>query len=961
MTLLAAAAAAVIAALAGVAWRRPLARRLALRQARRQPRDALLAVIGCALATAIITGSLLVGDTLAASMRARIPARLGPVDLVLRSYDPSLAEHIASDLAADPPPEIDGVLFSNTGEATLRSAAGSVVPGVRLLDPTLTAHAGFGGDPAVSGLSGPNPNHDQIVLNADAAAALGVEAGADVDVIAWGTIWTFRVVNVLPAAGVAGFAGEADTTAHNAFVAPGTVYRLAFAQELAEDARPPEHLVLISARGGVVPDGAALDAAEAAVRERIEVYYSTYDLDPVKRDLLRAAHEDAASFTELFASLGAFAVLAGCALLVTVVTTLAEQRRRTLGVLRAVGARRSDVVAALALEGAAYAVVAAAAGVLLGVLLAAAMVRVGGSVLASAWPGGLALRFAVTPSSLALGFLGGVIVSVATIAVASRRAGAVPIVAALAATPPPAPRPRSRQLVLLVAALLLTVAVTALGAARSDATAVLAASTLALAAAGGVGTAVLRRRGSAPRTLDAVRCAAAALVLGWALVAVPLLGVRDGDVGVFIVQGMVLAGAVGVLAVHAWTALGPLVARISGPAGAVLRLGLAAPARQPLRSGAVVLVYTLVVFVLAFSNILAGIFASQVDEAIRDEGGAFDVVVSTSSAAPLDPAGLAALDEVSDVATLQWQVVGFRVGSAGPFQDWALSGVDEAFVAGGPPPLDAVDPAFPDAEAAWRAVLADPGLAIADVAFLQRGGGPPEDNVAVGDTIEVRDPSTGVVRSRRVAGISAAGAAFSGVMVSRQSMVDLVEEPIDNRHYLALADGVDADAFATRLEQQLVVNGVEARSVEAAVREALDRESRFFDLIEAYLASALVIGVAALGVVTLRSVHERRREVAVLRALGFSPATVRAAFLVEPVLVALQGVVAGVGLALVSAAQLVARSDLFGDAEVSLTVPWTPIVVVVAIALLASLLAALPAARRATRLAPARVLAGDGA
>ena len=60
--------------------RRPVLRRLALRNAVRRPREAALVVLGSLLGAAIITGSAVVGDTMDASIRQVARTHLGPID-----------------------------------------------------------------------------------------------------------------------------------------------------------------------------------------------------------------------------------------------------------------------------------------------------------------------------------------------------------------------------------------------------------------------------------------------------------------------------------------------------------------------------------------------------------------------------------------------------------------------------------------------------------------------------------------------------------------------------------------------------------------------------------------------------------------------------------------------------------------------------------------------------------------
>lgn len=252
----------------------------------------------------------------------------------------------------------------------------------------------------------------------------------------------------------------------------------------------------------------------------------------------------------------------------------------------------------------------------------------------------------------------------------------------------------------------------------------------------------------------------------------------------------------------------------------------------------------------------------------------------------------------------------------------------------------------------------DPGLAIADVAFLEEGGGPPEDNVAVGDEVQVRAPGTDLTATRRIVAISAAGAAFSGVMVSEESFAAFVENPVGNRHYVEVAEGSDPGAVAEKLQSKFLTNGLQARTFGEVVREALRGQEAFFGLVEGYLALGLFVGVAGLGVSMIRAVRERRYAIGVLRALGAPVSTVRAALLAESGLVALTGVLIGASLALTTGYGLVAGSSAFGDLETAFDVPWARLALLVLGVLVASLVVALPAVLRVSRTDPANTSRG---
>src|SRR5215218_1844305 len=68
-----------LAVAAFIAVRRPFLRRLALRQIARRRGEAVLVVVGSVLGTAIIIGSLIVGDTLNFSVKHVAYKNLGPV------------------------------------------------------------------------------------------------------------------------------------------------------------------------------------------------------------------------------------------------------------------------------------------------------------------------------------------------------------------------------------------------------------------------------------------------------------------------------------------------------------------------------------------------------------------------------------------------------------------------------------------------------------------------------------------------------------------------------------------------------------------------------------------------------------------------------------------------------------------------------------------------------------------
>jgi putative ABC transport system permease protein len=80
---------------------------------------------------------------------------------------------------------------------------------------------------------------------------------------------------------------------------------------------------------------------------------------------------------------------------------------------------------------------------------------------------------------------------------------------------------------------------------------------------------------------------------------------------------------------------------------------------------------------------------------------------------------------------------------------------------------------------------------------------------------------------------------------------------------------------------------------------------------------------------------------------------VRRTFVLESGLLAVEGLVIGAVLALVAGYQLVSNAEVFGDADVAFSVPWSELALLIAGAAAASVACALPSASRAARTPPA--------
>lgn len=224
-----------------------------------------------------------------------------------------------------------------------------------------------------------------------------------------------------------------------------------------------------------------------------------------------------------------------------------------------------------------------------------------------------------------------------------------------------------------------------------------------------------------------------------------------------------------------------------------------------------------------------------------------------------------------------------------------------------------------------------------------------------GAKLTVRDALSGRTKELTVAAVSEGGFILEPALVARRT-VDELFGPLatTNTQLISVTPGTDAQALAERLNGRFLANGADADSFRKTVGENLAQQTQFFRLMQGYLALGLVVGIAGLGVVMVRAVRERRRQIGVLRSLGFAPGAVRKAFIAESAFVALEGVVIGCVLANLTAWRLVG-SGVFG-ADMSFDVPWSELGLLVFGTFFASLLATAAPAQQASKIKPAVAL-----
>ncbi|MFL6138725.1 MAG: ABC transporter permease [Frankiaceae bacterium] len=960
LVMVVAAAALVLGALA---VRQPVLRWLAFRQIARRRTEAALVVSGSVLGTAIIVGALVVGDTLGFSVRQDAYRTLGPVDERVVSTAPVTGADVAHrlDAALARSPDVDGVLSGRVDQAAaMRDERGRRLAEPRVLawDLDLLAAARFGAAGGPSGLSGPSPQPGHMVVNQPFADALHAQAGDTVTLFLAGRPSRFRVDRIVPERGLAG-TGFGATRNRDAFLPPGTL------DHLRSGAQPPRSVTLVSNRGGV-QGGDALTATVTRQIKQALGPVSAVAVETPKRDVLRAARTTGDTLGALFLMIGSFSIIAGALLLVNIFVMLAEERKGQLGMLRATGLKRSRLVGAFALEGAAYAAAATVIGVGLGVAVGWGVAFLAAQIFGS-WSydgNGLDVTFAVTPTSLVNGAALGLVIALATIVVTSVRISRFNIIAAIRDLQvEPAAKAKRRLLVVATAlAALLAVASVPVVAASQPVGTFLLPALAALCATPLLGRLLGSRLGNS---------IAAGAVLGWTLLA-NLVRPKLYDtpsMAVYVVLGSLLAFSAVVLVSENQSALlRPVRRLIERPSESALaaRLAVAYPLAKRFRTGATLIMYTLIVLVLLLLSEIGGVINKSIDSQVAAATAGYSIRVDFNPAVP--PARLldrgrdyfpaSSITEVAPVVSAQARSTDPGHRSTEPVST-VVAGVPAGAVSA--MQFQKRLPGLVTDADVWQAVAAHSKYVVLDP-FFGATGGPAGDYYRPGDTFVITDPRTGASSRKTIAGVlrnamvfysPLAPSAFPVVMSDTAVRAQFGTGATVSAALIRTAPGASADELAAALQGSNLSSSLVATPLASTVRRLFDANLGFFRLMQGFLAIGLLVGITGLGVVMVRAVRERRRTIGILRALGFRSRTIERAFLMESGFVALEGILLGSALGILTTWLMYQKSAAFEGTRSGYPIMWGTVAVMGAIALVASILATVGPARRAARIRPA--------
>jgi len=354
------------------------------------------------------------------------------------------------------------------------------------------------------------------------------------------------------------------------------------------------------------------------------------------------------------------------------------------------------------------------------------------------------------------------------------------------------------------------------------------------------------------------------------------------------------------------------------------------PSRTAITAAALMIGLALVTFVTVFAAGLKGSVAQVIDE--NFEGGL--IVQNTDGFSPI-PAGAAALARkapgVKTVATIS------------STEAKLLGPGSQAKVAATTPDIEeAVNVEWKQGGPATLRNLGD-GEAVISDSFASDHG------LELGDRFRLLS-QTGARPAFRVAGeFDSKAGVFGSVVITPAVMARAFDQTQDTIDFITVEPGADP----AKVQAVLTAGAERAFPTAEVLNQQELKENReaqvnqLLGLIFALLALAIVISLFGIANTLALSIHERTRELGMLRAIGMSRRQVRTMVRYEAVITALIGAILGMALGVVFAA-LIAQP--LKDEGFTLSYPIGWLIVLLMLAGLAGVLAAVPPARRASRL-----------
>lgn len=960
---------------------------ISARNVKKRRSTALLVIFGSLVGTALISGSMVVRDSFEYTAKRSISTQLGEIDIEVRNQEgitltPTQLESTLSKLESSNDLEIPHT-GSHTSIAVQRvvnledEKYGKVVTGVTLAAYDDSAYKSYITE---SGFTDSNLDLFQVAIPTNLAEAGELSEGDSLLIYADEQPTILTVKEVFEPSGLTGFTASSDSfailvseqtykaispsTFSNIVFASASDYGVEFNQEYA-DLKLDEQF------------SEELDDDTLVVSDR-------------KTSLYNQANASETSL--IFFALSVFGIFSGILLIINLYSMLAQERQSEMGVLRAIGFTRSKLTRLFIYEGTIYASISSILGSALGVLIGFILVKVISSILKEFLTTfGIDIRifFDFTLTSLLLSFSIGFLITIITVIFSSIKISRIEIVSAIKNLPPTKSMSRLRRGLRISSSTLLAAGSLSIFAfvgtdELTSVTAYLRYFTLLIGLFYLVRSIIeicdlfiSKRVTSKIARIGYTIAGLSGLIYStYAITADEFGEIIDSSPLFFFFVGIGLVATCTIVISYNIDLLTQTIqlllsrtSRIFAP----IKIAFEYPAANPGRTALTLAMYGLIIFVIVFISIYRTTLDETIASATDSILGGPDINVTVVDRESYETALEVVQDQNgiesaygAETFTISLPEVTQPVQPGfGPPQTDSQEAFQDSILVLSPELESMFDLEFAETseeyesdDLAWEDFFKSEGFVIINN-FYHDDAVTFYPTLEVGSEIKIEYPD-GTEQTKTIfAALTDKGGPPLPFITPENDFIssDLSTEefPSSSTTYEIFAKfDSDTDSLQTgsELKDELATNQV--FNILIAEELALRIQSftnQFIYLLQGFLSFGLLVGLAGLGVIMTRSVHERRQQVGMIRSLGFTRGMVLASFIAEASLIAALGIAVGAITGSIGGVQLL--TSFTQDVEdFYITYPTLEIVLLMLGVFVSTLVFIVPPAYQASRLEP---------
>ncbi len=858
--------------------------KMGVRNLVRRPKTAGIVIIGLLIGSAVVSGSLISSSSLDYVVMRTAYDTLGNVDETVVSnglpFNYSVYSKLTGD--ADLTNNTDGISPSLSGQAPSIDdvTSGIASTNVTLVGLDFASDTPFGPFTLLNNTqtNASSLSDGEVLINAKLARDLDAHVG-DRLTIYYGSsgpsakAYTFSIKYIAKDEGKALYGLNKNVfmtlgAAQAIFQTPGQINE-----------------IRISNIGSSETGVAQSSYVTTLIRNGLQNTTGEFTIKSVKQDLLQSVSVRGALFSNMLIVLASFSIIISATLIFSVLFSFSEDHKSDLGLARAIGMKRGQVIRLFLFEGIMCAVIASAIGSILGVGIGAAILN----VLNAAFNTGdssQALILHYSPLSVLAAFFIGLTLTVVAVAGSAYRISKLTIVDALY-TAQTAEEKKRRRVPLLGAILLL---------ASFFAYSVIHDAVIIYVFIPAVvvfSICLLASKFVTYRQAFSVAGAFLALYNGY-LITSGTFAFNDMSATLsFTARSMLVLFGIILVALFNSTALLSGIARFLRRFAAfrpILTPSIAYSRQQRATSAVGISVLSLAIFFLVVSSVTATIYQPDINK----QAGGYDIRATSSvplsnltmlqvqSNDPQLPSTQIALLNQSQIQyydglyvtpapslLINGQYVNQTSGSG------AVYGVDANFSTHAQYTFKNTLEGFNDSQAVW-ASLNTPYYAVIDSSYVY---GANATAVKAGDLISFK---VGNNSARFVVAGVLDEFYLHGIFLSKQQVARYFPDAVGDKLFLIKSEAsVKPVELSYDLKKGYKAAGVDAVLVREELQQMTQQNQLLFEFLATYLGLGFFVAISSVGVITVRSIRQRHRQIGVLRAIGFSRRLVGRSLLLE--------------------------------------------------------------------------------